>query len=706
VSDWLLAPFPWDEEERLQRLERLGLRPEQQHDFLDHVAALAASIVGAPIALVSIVARDAQWFAARHGLETPGTGRSESFCGHAVTGSTAFVVPDASADPRFTGNPLVRGPPGIRAYLGVPLFAGPGQSGIGTLCVIDPRPRRYTEEHERELYRLSALVERYLEDLAVRRAWESSPLSMVNVDRDGRCLRVNLAFARMLGRDRDSILGRPLRDFLLPTDRGVLSAMIAQALSRAESPTRRELRFTRLSGEVVLGGVSVSASVPTDQAICVIRDISLERRSTGRASVIADVRRELTAPLERARARLSEVDDRASDALRADLDEFESLVDARIGDITARTRAEADILASEQRLRAVLEHAVGMLLVLDDRGRIVDANARALTALGWRYDELVGESMSRIEPAFSDATLRRWSAPAVAPPACDPGIETAPAVFVARGGQELRVELGAMLMDWNGPGRIVVLARDVSATFAREARLVQQRDDLAGRDAANREVIEALRRLESELKASLLEKDVLLKEIHHRVKNNLQIVISLLSLQMGKVQDPASRDMLVESAQRVRSMAMIHQHLYGTASLERIEIGAYARRLAESLAGTLAPDARLRVEAAPVEIDVQRAAPVGLVLNELLTNAFKYGRPVPPSDGPTAELLVELGIARDGPLVRLVVRDGGPGLPAGFDLKQSRSLGLHLVRALSRQLRGRVTARSDGGAVFELEFPM
>ena len=717
TAPWTAAPTPRDESERLRRLDRLGVRPGQRHEVLDQITALAASLLDAPIALVSLVSEDQQFCLSRHGLDATCTGRDESFCGHAIGRPIPFAVPDSGADPRFASNPLVRGAPHVQAYLGAPLFVAPGQSGIGTLCVIDHRPREFTPQHQRDLVRLSTLVESYLEDLGLRRAWEDSPLSMVTLDADGRCVRTNPAFARMLGRESSSLLDRPLTSFLLPSDRAVLIAMHSHAVVHAESPTRRELRFVRLNGEVVLGGTSLSPlSEPRDQVVCVIRDISLERRAAARTGVVADVRRELAEPLDRARSNALTLGIRDPSVpvapILRELDEVEGLLDARIGDIAARVRAEAELVVSEQRLRAVMEHAIGMLVVIDDRGRIVDANAVALSTLGWRFEELVGSSMRHVEPSFTGAECDRWFASTRTRAAGEGELEAEPTVFVCRDGRELHVERSMMEMDWNGPGRLVLLVRDVSEAHAREARLVTERERLEVRVRSDGEALDALQQMERALKASLEEKETLLKEIHHRVKNNLQMVSSLLTLQMDQMPDERARALVSEGVQRVRSMALIHQHLYGTASLERVDLKSYSQSLTEYLRHTLAPTARLRVEAEQVEVDVQRAAPVGLVLNELLTNAFKYGLRPPGAipiggDGVDPQVAdVEVSISERDQRARIVVRDRGRGLPADFDLARSPSLGLQLVRTLTRQLRGRVTARTEGGAVFELEFPL
>jgi PAS domain S-box-containing protein len=710
---WLPAPTPLDEHERIRRLLRLGIGEGQHHEFLDTITALAASVVKSPISVVSLVEENRQFFLSRHGLAADSTGRAESFCGHCVTSQSALVVGDAHSDPRFAQNPLVTGAPHVRAYLGVPLLAGPAQSAIGTLCVIDQAARTWTTEQQGAIVRLGVLVENYLEGLTFRRAWDDAPLALVVLDAEGRCLRANTAFARLVGRPLQSLVEQPLASCVMPADRQVLHAMLKHAASNRETPTRRELRFMRLSGEVVHGGTSMSPLLEVDgQVICIIRDISLERRTAARSGVIGEVRRELGDPIARARAlaqtaRATATPEAAAalDGVDAILSEFGGLLDARIGDISARARAESELHASEQRLRSIVEHVLGTLLIIDDRGRIVDANASALNELGWKYEHLVGSSMRAVHPSFSDATCRHWYELAEKRAAPDMHTPDGEATFERRDGTQLRVEIRLMTMDWNGPGRLVLIARDVTAAVEREAVLVQERDDLESQVKTGILALSELQRIEGALKGSLEEKETLLKEIHHRVKNNLQMVSSLLTLQMDQMPDDRSRDLLAESVRRVRSMALIHQHLYGSVSLERIDLGAYATNLAETLRMTLAPSARLRFVASGddrVDVAVERAMPVCLILNELLTNALKYG--VVQGDRAAADWDVTVELVSLPRAARLVVRDRGPGLPPDFTLSDHPSLGLQLVTTLTRQLRGKVSARSDGGAVFEVEF--
>ena len=213
--------------------------------------------------------------------------------------------------------------------------------------------------------------------------------------------------------------------------------------------------------------------------------------------------------------------------------------------------------------------------------------------------------------------------------------------------------------------------------------------------------ITVIKQAQESLKASLAEKEVLLKEIHHRVKNNMQVISSLVSLQANQLQDAGMRAILDEMAQRVRSMAMVHEKLYQSHNLAGVEFSDYARSLLNYLwrsHASAASAVRLTLDLEPVSLTVNTAVPCGLILNELVSNALKHafrGR-----NG--GEVTVSLHSAKGG--LRLSVRDDGTGLPAGFDWKQAKSLGLRLVQMLAGQLHADVEVSSDRGTEFTIAF--
>ncbi|HEX7974683.1 MAG TPA: GAF domain-containing protein [Anaerolineales bacterium] len=213
-----------------------------------------------------------------------------------------------------------------------------------------------------------------------------------------------------------------------------------------------------------------------------------------------------------------------------------------------------------------------------------------------------------------------------------------------------------------------------------------------------------------QIRSSLHEKEVLLKEIHHRVKNNMQIISSLLSLQSEKISDPQALEMLGDSQTRIRSMALIHEKLYRSKDLAQIDFGEYIRSLAGYLFRTLGGDVRgvrLDLEAAEVFLGVDTAVPCGLVLNELLSNALKHAFPEAPGGsapigGPVIRILLQ---AEGAGRWVLTVADNGVGFPPGLDFTSAGSLGLQLVASLVEQLGGRLELDCQAGTTVRVRFP-
>jgi two-component sensor histidine kinase len=194
------------------------------------------------------------------------------------------------------------------------------------------------------------------------------------------------------------------------------------------------------------------------------------------------------------------------------------------------------------------------------------------------------------------------------------------------------------------------------------------------------------RKAEEQIRASLREKEVLLKEVHHRVKNNLQIISSLLNLQSEYIRDPEMLKVFNESQQRVKSMALVHEMLYRSSNLAEVDFADYVRELSTQLVrsyGTSAKAVEFRLNVDPVALGIDRAIPCGIILNELVSNALKYGFP----NGRRGAVYVDV---KSGPnrTLRMVVGDNGVGLPEGFNLDEAESLGLKLVRMLTYQLQG------------------
>jgi two-component sensor histidine kinase len=214
------------------------------------------------------------------------------------------------------------------------------------------------------------------------------------------------------------------------------------------------------------------------------------------------------------------------------------------------------------------------------------------------------------------------------------------------------------------------------------------------------------RRAQQALEEALQEKTVLLNEVHHRVKNNLQMISSLLELQAANAGDPRLREALNESRHRVKAMAMTHQLLYERKDFSHLDLGEYLDRLAQSLlsaysTGGAGGGVSLRLELPPGKctLELERAVPCGLMVSELVTNAFKHAFP----EGRSGEIVITLTAADDE--IRLTVADDGVGLPPGFALEAVKSLGLQLVPLLADQMHGAVTLAGGPGTRATLRFP-
>ena len=216
-------------------------------------------------------------------------------------------------------------------------------------------------------------------------------------------------------------------------------------------------------------------------------------------------------------------------------------------------------------------------------------------------------------------------------------------------------------------------------------------------------------RVENKLKKSLEEKEILLKEIHHRVKNNLQIISSLLNLQSRYINDEEMLDIYKESQNRVKSMAIIHEKLYQSEDLARIDFGDYVRSLVLDLFNSYGVDkssTELDIKIEDILLDINTAIPCGLIVNELVTNSIKHGFPSSRSLGADKSKInkIAVGIAKEDNFYNMSVYDNGIGFPQDLDFQNTDSLGMQLVISLTSQLRGTVELERDNGTLFRIIF--
>ncbi len=209
------------------------------------------------------------------------------------------------------------------------------------------------------------------------------------------------------------------------------------------------------------------------------------------------------------------------------------------------------------------------------------------------------------------------------------------------------------------------------------------------------------KKAEKEIKSSLKEKENLLREIHHRVKNNMQIISSMLNLQTKYVDDVEAIDVLQESQNRVKSMAMIHEKIYQSNDLEEINFADYIQSLVLNLLSVYNIDKNLVKSTFKIEnitLNMETAVPCGLIISELISNSLKYAFP----NKMQGEIIVTLKSIDD--TYELMIKDNGIGLPEGIDLDNLESLGLLLVKVLTEQIEGELIINSENGTEFKIRF--
>jgi len=336
-------------------------------------------------------------------------------------------------------------------------------------------------------------------------------------------------------------------------------------------------------------------------------------------------------------------------------------------------RSEKDLKESERKFREIFNKANDMISVnvMNEDGipgKFLEVNEVLSKRLGYTNEELLSMTPTDlVSPEKSD--LIQVNAEKL----FKKGQNTFEIVLVTKDGKEIPVEVNNHFIDYNGKRVSLAVSRDITDR----------------------------KKSEEQLKSSLEEKIVLLREIHHRVNNNLQIISSLFNLQSNYV-DENSKDILMASQSRVKSMAMIHEKLYQSPDMTRINMKDYIESFVSGLFSLYMAETtaiHLQTDLEDIEMGIDTAIPVGLIINELVTNSLKHAFPAGNEGG-----IIEISFRKEGELLTLKIADNGIGLPERRKIETKKSLGLQLVSNLVNQLDGTMMVSGENGTEVKLQF--
>jgi PAS domain S-box-containing protein len=353
-------------------------------------------------------------------------------------------------------------------------------------------------------------------------------------------------------------------------------------------------------------------------------------------------------------------------------------LEKNLKNITGNHReARITLLEEKDKKQMYLDIAEVMLIALDKTGQITLINRKGCRILGYEYGELTGKN---------------WFETCLPP-----------------GNRDEVFEIFKQLME--GKIEAVEYYENPVLTRTGEERLIawhnanlgNEHGDIVGTLSSGQDITEQ-KQAENELKNSLKEKELLVKEIHHRVKNNMAVISSLLNLQAEKFEEPSVLNAFRDSRHRIRSMALVHEKLYQAKDLSKIEFSQYIKELSQQVSRSNEfQGARIsvKVKADNIKLGIDAAIPCGLIINELLTNAFKYAFPI----DRTGKIHIHMKVV-ENKFYELIISDNGVGLPGHIDVQNPSTFGLNLVYLLTQQLEGKVEAQREKGTRFIIKFPI
>lgn len=343
-----------------------------------------------------------------------------------------------------------------------------------------------------------------------------------------------------------------------------------------------------------------------------------------------------------------------------------------VQDITDRKRAEEKLKSNEERFRMLIEKSADAIVLFDRRGRIKFSSSAVLPIIGRTPEELLNVSAFDLAHPKDKRTLLFRIGRILFTP--EKSITTTTR-FQHKNGSWISIEGSVTnLLSHPSVNAMVVNFRDVTQRINADERL----------------------------KRSLNEKEILLKEVHHRVKNNMQVISSLLNLQTGFLRDKHSVELFRDSRNRVKSMALVHEILYNSKDIASVNFSSYVKQLLETVQqsfGAKASTVSFDISIRNIILDIDTAIPCGLIINELVSNSLKYAFP----KKKVGQIVIAMKKQKEH--LQLSVSDNGIGISKKNELNES-TLGLQLVQALTEQLKGTIVIESKRGTTITIDFPL
>lgn len=726
------------ERERIKILQSYKIHDADLENRLNSFTDLASEICETPIALVQLLDGEHQIPKADTGWEIPVTPRKYSLGEYVLQQEGLVEIEDVSRDDRFKESPLVNLKPDIRFYAAVPLKTGRGFV-LGVLCVIDTEARKLTDRQYKMLGMIADEVVSQLKYHREEQMREEERKKDRIFLRDSLTLRaiiephslqirdINSESVALLGGEKEDYIGNTFgtcvedeqirrdiecflsqetvkrRQFNAPVklEDGEIryfeltfalhgSLWYLSARDRTDKyHYEKELRKRSEAMEASLDGIAI---VEKGGSIRYLNKAHVELFGYKEKEKILNNSWHMLYPEKNADKLENDVlpvllekgEWRGeSTGLRKDGSRFPVEISLRLiseDELVAVVRDISDRKETEQKLRETidtLEHAQHIAKFGTWKWTIGSDKIQQSPEI---YD------IFEYDPETTEPTLQSYL-DLIHPE----DIEDVKAVLAQiRAGGEIQ----------NMRHRIITPNGNLKYIHLRAISYISQEDGAPVIMGTTQDITEQVK-IEKRLRKSLNEKEVLLSEVHHRVKNNLAVISGLLQLEAFQAEDEQVQHALTKSQMRIHSMAAIHENLYQQGDFDQVPFNAYIKEILQVVRDTFEEKSKavsIKTSLEEVILNVNQAVPCGLILNELIVNAFKHAF----EEQERGE--IEIFLNRENNSVNIKVRDNGVGLPKDFELNKGSSLGLTLIHTLCKQLNARWKMNTENGAEFEIEF--